>query len=338
MTAQLPVPPPIPQIYSIAYIIAYVFLVVGVVEQFRSRGVISDLSSRNIVGLGVAPCTLVAPWLFTDWYWALAASALFLVLSALSMRFGLLSSVDAERGRFGGVALSIVLCVSVFVGWFFTDLGRGLDLRPLAAFSVFPSTAADSLAAMVGRRYGKGELRRARSKIGTAAGILGGVAAFVIVNLVFGFTGPIPYLLAVGFGGLAGPYAAVFAIVGTAGVLARKGAISGEAARKVIHIGVCNWIILAFFIFHDWYFAIVGPLSFIVINYVSWKLDLFKGMESGDKSPGTVFFAVSLSILTWHFWWLASIGAGDYRYVGVMGIRVLGGGDGRAAGFGHKWA
>lgn len=136
---------------------------------------------------------------------------------------------------------------------------------------------------------------------------------------------------------LAVSYAAVFAVVGTAGVLARKEKISGEAARKIIHIGVSNWIILAFFIFHDWYFAIIGPLSFIVINYVSWKLDLFKGMESGDKSPGTVFFAISLSILTWHFWWLANLGAGDFRYVAVMGILVLGWGDGLAAVFGHKW-
>ncbi|HUT98482.1 MAG TPA: hypothetical protein VM054_05320 [bacterium] len=204
MTVQLPVTPPIPQIYSIAYIIAYVFLVVGVVEQFRSRGVISDLSSRNIVGLGVVPCTLAAPWLFTDWYWVLAASVLFLVLSALSMKFGLLSSVDAEKGRFGGVAMAIVLCVSVFIGWFFTDPGRGIELRPLAAFCVFPSSVADSLAAMVGRRYGKGELRRNRSKIGTAAGMLGGVAAFVIVNVIFGFTGWLSYILAVGFGALVG--------------------------------------------------------------------------------------------------------------------------------------
>ncbi len=204
MTVQLPVTPPIPQIYSIAYIIAYVFLVIGVVEQFRSRGVISDLSSRNIAGLGVAPCTLAAAWLFTDWYWVLAPAVFFLALTVLSMRFGLLSSVDAERGRFGGVAMAIVLCVSVFIGWFFTDPGRGIELRPLAAFSVFPSTVADSLAAMVGQRYGKGELPRKRSKIGTAAGMLGGVAAFVIVSAVFGFTGWLPYLLAVGFGVLVG--------------------------------------------------------------------------------------------------------------------------------------
>ncbi|MCX7022548.1 MAG: hypothetical protein NTW26_09815 [bacterium] len=204
MTVQLPLTPPIPQIYSIAYIVAYVFLVVGIVEHFRFRGVISDLSSRNIVGMAVVPCTLAAPWLFTDWYWAMAAPVVFLVITALSMRFGLLSSVDTERGRFGAVALAIVLCVSVFIGWFFTDLGRGTDLRPLAAFSVFPSTIADSLSAIVGRRFGKGELRRNRSKIGTAAGILGGVTAFVIVTIVFGFTGWLSYLLAVGFGALVG--------------------------------------------------------------------------------------------------------------------------------------
>jgi len=204
MTAQLPVTPPIPQIYSIAYIVAYVFLAVGVVEQFRSRGAISDLTSRNIVGLAVVACTLAAPWLFTDLYWVLGMSVLFLVITVLSMRFGLLSSVDAERGRFGGVALTIVLCLSVFIGWFFTDPGRGIELRPLVAFSCFPSSVADSLAAIVGRRFGKGELPRGRSKVGTAAGMLGGVAAFIIVNLFFGFTGWLPYLLAVGFGGLVG--------------------------------------------------------------------------------------------------------------------------------------
>jgi CDP-diglyceride synthetase len=204
MTAQLPITPPIPQIYSIAYIVAYVFLVIGVVEQFRARGVVSDLSSRNIVGLGVTPCTLAAPWLFTDWYWVLAPSVFFLALTILSMRFGLMASVDAERGRFGGVAMAVVLCVSVFIGWFFTDPGRGIELRPLAAFCIIPSTVADSLAAMVGRRYGTGELRRGRSKIGTVFGIVGGVAAFVLVNLIFGFTGWLPYLLAVGFGALVG--------------------------------------------------------------------------------------------------------------------------------------
>jgi dolichol kinase len=204
MTAQLPVTPPIPQIYSLAYIVAYVFLAVGVVEQFRFRGAISDLTSRSIVGILVAACTLAAPWLFTDWYWVAAGAVLFLVLTVLSMRFGLLTSVDAERGRFGGVALAIVLCISVFIGWFFTDPARGIELRPLVAFAVFPSSVADSLAAMVGRRYGKGELPRGRSKIGTAAGIAGGVAAFVIVNLVFGLTGWLDFLLAAGFGALVG--------------------------------------------------------------------------------------------------------------------------------------
>jgi dolichol kinase len=200
MTAQLPVTPPIPQIYSVAYIVAYAFLVMGVVEQFRSRGVISDLLSRNVVGLAVVPCTLAAPWLFTDWYWAIAVPGLFLILTVVSMRFGLLPSVDAERGRFGGVAMAIVLCASAFIGWFFTDPVSGPDLRPLAAFCLIPSTVADSLAAIVGARHGRGELRHKRSKMGVAAGIAGGIVAFVIVNLVFGFTGWVPYLLGVGFG------------------------------------------------------------------------------------------------------------------------------------------
>ncbi|MCK4594331.1 hypothetical protein KAU45_07500 [bacterium] len=200
MNVQLPTTPPIPQIYSVAYIVAFVFLVMGIAEQFRSRGVISSMASRKIVGLGVVPCILAGPWLFTDWYWAISAPALFLILTAFSMRFGLISSLDAERGRFGAVAFAIVLCASVFIGWFFTEMGREPDLRPLAVFCILPSIFTDGFSCLIGMRFGRGELMHGRSKIGTAAGIVGGVSAFVVVNLVFGFTGWVPYLLGIGFG------------------------------------------------------------------------------------------------------------------------------------------
>jgi len=204
MTVQLPGTPPIPQIYTIAYIVAYVFLIVGIAEQFRSRGIISSMMSRKMVGFGVLPCVLVAPWVFTDWYWALTTPVLSLIVTAFSMRFGLLPSLDADRGRFGTVAFSIVLCVSVFIGWFFTDLASGVELRPLVAFTIFPSIFTDSFSALVGMRFGRVELMHGRSKIGTAAGIAGGVAAFVIVNLFFGLTGWLAFALGIGFGVLTG--------------------------------------------------------------------------------------------------------------------------------------
>lgn len=137
--------------------------------------------------------------------------------------------------------------------------------------------------------------------------------------------------------GLLVSYGFVFIVLGTAGLLARREIISGETARKVVHIGVANWILLAFFLFRDWYFALISPASFIVINFISWRLDLFKGMESGDKSPGTVLFAVSLSALTGHFWWLWNSTGIDLRYIALMAMLVLGWGDGLAAVFGHRF-
>ncbi|MBD3371638.1 MAG: hypothetical protein GF403_02855 [Candidatus Coatesbacteria bacterium] len=137
--------------------------------------------------------------------------------------------------------------------------------------------------------------------------------------------------------GLAISYAFVFVVLGTAGLLAKRQRISGETARKIVHIGVSNWIVLALFLFQDWYVAIIGPASFIVINFLSWRFDLFPGMESGDKSPGTVFFAVSLTVLTGHFWWLWNSTGVDLRYVALIGMLVLGWGDGMAAVFGHRY-
>jgi len=137
--------------------------------------------------------------------------------------------------------------------------------------------------------------------------------------------------------GLAISYAFVFAVLGVAGILHKRGRISGEAARKIVHIGVSNWIVLALFLFHDWYFAIIGPVSFVVLNFLSWRFDLFKGMEAGDKSPGTVFFAVSLSVVTWHFWWLWNTTGVDLRFIAVTAILVMGWGDGMAAVFGHRY-
>ncbi|MBD3400651.1 MAG: phosphatidate cytidylyltransferase [Candidatus Coatesbacteria bacterium] len=137
--------------------------------------------------------------------------------------------------------------------------------------------------------------------------------------------------------GLAISYAFVFAVLGVAGVLQKRGRISGETARKIVHIGVSNWIVLAMFLFHDWYFAIIGPASFVILNFISWRYDLFEGMEAGDKSPGTVFFAISLTVVTWHFWWLWNTTGVDLRFIAVTAILVMGWGDGLAAVFGHRY-
>ncbi|MGQ9706145.1 MAG: diacylglycerol/polyprenol kinase family protein [bacterium] len=130
-------------------------------------------------------------------------------------------------------------------------------------------------------------------------------------------------------------YIFVFLIIVVSYILRKRG-ISDKTARKVVHIGVGNWIILALFIFKDWFFAIIGPVSFIVLNYFSYKKNLFGGsMELDEKRTlGTVYYAIALSILVFFFWFVRN---GSYKWVASLGVLSMTWGDGMASVIGQRW-
>lgn len=136
--------------------------------------------------------------------------------------------------------------------------------------------------------------------------------------------------------GLILSYLLIFSIIGISTVLQNKKMINEEGARKFIHIGVSNWWILAmlFFTGEDaiWY-AIVPPLTFILLNYLSYKLNLLSAMERGGKGDlGTVYFPISLLILV-----AFTFGVLKQPMIGAVGILVMGYGDGLAAIIGKKY-
>lgn len=127
--------------------------------------------------------------------------------------------------------------------------------------------------------------------------------------------------------GLIGSYGLVFAVIGLATLLQKKGILGDEGARKFIHIGVSNWWILAMLAFDDVWLASIPPLTFILLNYISYKSNLLKAMERGGKGNlGTVYFPISLLILV-----VLSFGLWDAPWIGGLGILILGYGDGFAA-------
>lgn len=120
----------------------------------------------------------------------------------------------------------------------------------------------------------------------------------------------------------------VFCIIGISTILTKKKIISGEVSRKFIHIGVCNWWIIAMMFFNNRYYAAIVPALFVVINYMSYKYQVIEAMErdGGKKDLGTVYYAISLLILA-----LFTLGEGDNGYIGALGILTMGYGDGFAA-------
>ena len=87
--------------------------------------------------------------------------------------------------------------------------------------------------------------------------------------------------------------------------------IRPEYSRKEIHIMLGNFHFIALSYFTEWYFACLGPFIFIFINYFSVKYQLIKLMLRHEleknnfkikKDYGTVYYAISLTILTAYSW------------------------------------
>ena len=84
---------------------------------------------------------------------------------------------------------------------------------------------------------------------------------------------------------------------------AKPGTYSTEFTRKVIHISVGMWAFGTVLLFEHWYFAIIPPLSFVILNYISYRRDIFKSVETGEKGNlGTVYFPISFVIIICLFW------------------------------------
>ena len=70
-----------------------------------------------------------------------------------------------------------------------------------------------------------------------------------------------------------------------------------EASRKFIHILLANWWLVAMAFFDSVVWAMVMPIAFVVINFISYKGNLIKVMERDEAEKdglGTVYFAFSL--------------------------------------------
>lgn len=102
-----------------------------------------------------------------------------------------------------------------------------------------------------------------------------------------------------------------------------------EASRKFIHIMLCNWWFIAMYFFDNVICASIVPLSFVVINYISYKKNLISVMERDEEDKdglGTVYYALSLFILA-----IYTFGIIKRPEIGLCAILIMGYGDGLAA-------
>ena len=126
----------------------------------------------------------------------------------------------------------------------------------------------------------------------------------------------------------------LFAVLGAAGALRSRAGLDVFVTRKIVHISVAHWWLIALTFHETLGPALVGPIVFTVLNYISYRRSLFPALEYRDKTAnlGTVYFPISLIVLV-----ALSFGGYVPMAAASIGVFVLGYGDGLAALIGRTY-
>ncbi|HAA28778.1 MAG TPA: phosphatidate cytidylyltransferase [Cyanobacteria bacterium UBA8553] len=122
------------------------------------------------------------------------------------------------------------------------------------------------------------------------------------------------------------------AIVLLAETLHDRLSTSSELARKIVHIGTGNVILVAWWLQVPTWVGISASIIASIIALLSYYVPILPGINSvGRKSFGTFFYAVSMGVLIGWFWPLQ-----QFQYAAI-GILVMTWGDGLAGVIGQKF-
>ena len=125
---------------------------------------------------------------------------------------------------------------------------------------------------------------------------------------------------------------ALGAIVLLAETLHRRTASNSELARKIVHIGTGNVILVAWWLQIPAWVGISASIIAGIIALLSYYIPFLPGINSvGRKSFGTFFYAVSIGLLVAWFWPIQ-----QFHYAAI-GILVMTWGDGLAGLIGQKF-
>lgn len=108
-------------------------------------------------------------------------------------------------------------------------------------------------------------------------------------------------------------------------ILNKKFKVRVVITRKLVHIFVSFCWIIMYHYFGTSFHMLIPPLSFIIINYISYKYDILKGMEDGGHSLGTVYYPISVFIMA-----LITYFVNDFYFAYGIGYFCMAFGDGFA--------
>lgn len=121
-------------------------------------------------------------------------------------------------------------------------------------------------------------------------------------------------------------YAATLLLIGEA--LQRIFGIKPDITRKFVHVGAGMWVFGILALFNTWQIGIIPFASFIFINFLLYRYKVIRALDSSNSSPGTVYFAIAVTLLFTVFWRPLSF---DQVPIAVASVMIMTWGDALAA-------
>lgn len=137
------------------------------------------------------------------------------------------------------------------------------------------------------------------------------------------------------FIGLAISYVYAISLLVIGEGLRRLFGVKPDLTRKVIHIGAGMWAFGVLLLFKNWEMGIIPFATFIGLNYLFYRYRIIGAMDTQDSSPGTVYFAISVTLLFGLLW--RPDGPVDSVAIAVAGIMAMTWGDALAALIGKRF-
>ncbi len=135
--------------------------------------------------------------------------------------------------------------------------------------------------------------------------------------------------------GLIASYIYAFGLLGVAEAIRKRQGYSQAFTRKLVHIGAGMWVWGILALFDTWQIGLIPFGTFIVLNYIFYRFTVFQAMDTADSTPGTVYFAFSITLLYALFW--RPDGSEDWAVIATGGVMAMTWGDAMASIVGTAW-
>jgi dolichol kinase len=135
--------------------------------------------------------------------------------------------------------------------------------------------------------------------------------------------------------GLVLSYLYAFGMLFGVEALGRRVRWQQSVTRKLVHIGAGLWVWAIVALFDHWYIGVIPFATFVPLNYVFYRQRSFAAVDGSKSTPGTVYFAASITILFILLW--RTGGARDHGPIAVAATMAMTVGDAFASLIGERW-